>query len=133
MTQTLAKTFTAADLEATFDAFNRHDIDAVMRHFAQDCVFTTVAGAEEFGTRIEGREAIAKAFAGVWAAMPDAEWADHRHFVSGDRAVSEWTFRGTDASGNRIEAQGVDLFTIRDGELVFKQAFRKQRPSFKAS
>ena len=72
--------------------------------------------------------AIAKAFAAVWTAMPDAEWADHRHFVCGDRAVSEWTFRGTDAEGRRTEAQGVDLFTLRDGKLVMKQAFRKQRP-----
>lgn len=119
---------TADDLKFTFDAFNRHDIDAVMTHFAEDCVFTTVAGPEEFGARITGRDAIAKAFAGVWAAMPDAEWADHRHFVCGNRGVSEWTFRGTDAAGRRVEAQGVDLFTIRGGKLVMKQAFRKQRP-----
>lgn len=124
----MSKQLTVDDLKATFDAFNRHDIDAVMAHFADDCVFTTVAGAEEFGTKIVGRDAIAKAFSGVWAAMPDAQWADHRHFISGDRGVSEWTFRGTDAQGNRVEAQGVDLFTIRDGKLSMKQAFRKQRP-----
>ena len=121
-------TLTADDLKATFDAFNRHDIDAVMTHFAEDCVFTTVGGSEVFGTRIEGRDAITQAFVAVWTAMPDAEWADHRHFVCGDRAVSEWTFRGTDAEGRRTEAQGVDLFTIRDGKIVMKQAFRKQRP-----
>lgn len=124
----MTKTLTAADLWATFDAFNRHDIDAVMTHFAEDCEFTTVAGPEEFGARIVGRDAIAKAFVGVWTAMPDAEWADHRHFICGDRGVSEWTFRGTDAEGRRVEAKGVDLFSIRDGQLVMKQAFRKQRP-----
>lgn len=127
----MTKQLTAADLEATFNAFNRHDIDGVMTHFADDCVFTTVAGENVFGNKVEGREAIAKAFSAVWAAMPDAEWADHKHFVSGDRAVSEWTFRGTDAEGKRVEAQGVDLFTIRNGKLVMKQAFRKQRPVIK--
>lgn len=126
----MTKTMTADDLKATFDAFNRHDVAAVMTHFADDCIFTTIGGSEEFGTRIDGAEAIARAFAGVWAAMPDAEWADHRHFVCGDRAVSEWTFRGTDAQGQRIEAQGVDLFTLRDGLIVEKRAFRKQRPPF---
>lgn len=125
-------TLSADDLKATFDAFNRHDIDAVMTHFAEDCVFTTVGGPEVFGTWIEGREAIARAFVAVWTAMPDAEWADHRHFLCGDRAVSEWTFRGTDAAGCRTEAQGVDLFTLRDGKLVMKQAFRKQRPILEA-
>lgn len=124
----MTPTISADDLKATFDAFNRHDIDGAMTHFADDCVFTTVAGSEEFGTLITGAAGMAKAFVGVWTGMPDAQWTDHHHFVAGDRAVSEWTFRGTDAEGRRIEAQGVDLFTIRDGKLVMKQAFRKQRP-----
>ena len=54
------------------------------------------------------------------------------HFVAGDRAVSEWTFSGTDASGMRTEAEGADLFTIRNGKLAVKQALRKARPPFKA-
>lgn len=133
MSATLTETrLTAADLAATFDAFNRHDIDAVMTHFADDCVFYTVAGTEAHGTRIEGRAAIARAFEAVWQAMPDARWDHHSHFVSGDRAVSEWTFSGTDADGMRIEAEGADLFTIRDGRLVVKQALRKNRPPFRA-
>lgn len=32
----MTKTLTADDLKATFDAFNRHDIDAVMTHFAEE-------------------------------------------------------------------------------------------------
>ena len=64
--------------------------------------------------------------------MKDAHW-DHRgHFVAGDRAVSEWTFSGTGADGMRIEAEGADLFTLRDGQIVVKQALRKSRPMFKA-
>lgn len=124
---------TVADLEATFDAFNRHDIDGVMTHFADDCVFFTVGGDAVHGTRIEGREAIAKAFVAVWTAMPDARWAHHGHFVCGERAVSEWTFGGTGADGMRIEAEGADIFTLRDGKIVVKQALRKQRPAFRAA
>jgi len=123
----MSKTLTPEDLAATFDAFNRHDVDAVMRHFADDCVFYTVAGPEVFGAKIEGADAIAKAFSGVWAAMPDAHWDHHDHFVHGDRAVSEWIFSGTGADGKRIEAEGADLFTLRDGQIVVKQALRKQR------
>jgi len=123
----MSKTLTPEDLAATFDAFNRHDVDAVMRHFADDCVFYTVAGPEVFGAKIEGADAIAKAFSGVWAAMPDAHWDHLDHFVHGDRAVSEWIFSGTGADGKRIEAEGADLFTLRDGQIVVKQALRKQR------
>ena len=125
-------TLTAQDLSDTFDAFNRHDIDGVMKCFADDCVFYTVGGPEVYGTRIEGAEAIAAAFSAVWAGMEDAHWDHHSHFVHGDRAVSEWTFSGTGADGMRVEAQGADLFTLRDGRIVVKQALRKSRPPFKA-
>jgi len=118
----------AADLAALFDAFNRHDIEGVMAYFASDCVFNTVGGAEAWGTRIEGAEAIAAAFSAVWGTMKDARWAHHGHFVHGDRAVSEWTFSGTNPDGTRVEAEGCDLFTLRDGKIVRKQAFRKNRP-----
>ncbi|NOC46651.1 MULTISPECIES: nuclear transport factor 2 family protein [unclassified Ruegeria] len=128
----MSKTLTAQDLADTFDAFNRHDIDGVMTHFADDCVFYTVAGDEKYGNKVEGAEAIAAAFSGVWAGMKDAHWDHHSHFVHGDRAVSEWTFSGTDANGMRIEAEGADLFTVRDGKIVVKQALRKTRPMFKA-
>ncbi len=81
-----------------------------------------------YGTRLIGVQAIANAFVDVWTAMPDAIWSHHSHFVCGDRAVSEWTFSGTNTRGERIEAQGCDLFRHEAGVIVHKQAFRKQRP-----
>jgi taurine dehydrogenase small subunit len=128
----MTRELTAQDLSETFDAFNRHDVEAVMRVFAKDCVFYTVGGPEAYGTKVEGAEAMARAFEAVWTAMPDAHWEHRSHFVHGDRAVSEWTFSGTDAEGMRVEAEGADLFTLRGGEIVVKQALRKQRPPFRA-
>lgn len=128
----MTATLTAQDLADTFDAFNRHDIDGVMKCFADDCVFYAVGGPEVFGAKIEGADAIAAAFSNVWAGMKDAHWDHHSHFVHGDRAVSEWTFSGTDENGMRVEAQGADLFTLRDGKIIVKQALRKSRPAFKA-
>jgi ketosteroid isomerase-like protein len=120
--------FTAQDLSDLFDAFNRHDVDAVMSYFGADCVFNAVGGPEVYGTRFDTPEAIGKAFSSVWGSMADAHWAHHGHFVHGDRAVSEWTFSGTNKDGSRVEAEGCDLFTLRDGKIVRKQAFRKNRP-----
>lgn len=122
------ETITTDDLAALFDAFNRHDIDAVMSYFADDCVFDAVAGPHVHGARHEGADAIAKAFSATFSAMPDARWDHHGHLVQGDRALSQWTFSGTNADGTRIEAEGADIFRVRDGKLVHKQAFRKQRP-----
>lgn len=115
------------ELQDLFDAFNRHDVDAVMRYFAADAVFDAVAGSEVYGTRFEGVSAIGAAFENVWNTMADAYWAHRDHLVVGDRAVSEWLFSATKPDGSRIEAEGVDLFRLRDGLIVRKQAFRKQR------
>ena len=50
---------------------------------SDDCVFETAAGAEACGTRHQGREAVRKAFAAAWETVPDAQWRDGVHHVSG--------------------------------------------------
>lgn len=115
-------------LEAFADAWNRHDIDGLMACVTDDCIFETVSGAEVFGTRHQGYDAVRAAFAQAWQTFPDARWANGRHFVSGDRGLSEWTFSGTAADGSRVVANGCDVFTFRDGRIAVKNAFRKARP-----
>ena len=119
---------TPALLEALFDAFNRHDVDAVMSFMTDDCTFDGAAGPEVHGVRYQGRDAVRAAFADVWATFRDARWDDTRHTVTQDLGVSEWIFSGTRADGARVEAEGCDLFTFRDGKIALKRAFRKQRP-----
>lgn len=118
----------AATLQSFADAWNRHDIDALMSFMTEDCVFQTAGGPAACGTRFEGREAVRAAFAQAWVNFPDAQWRNGRHFVAGERGVSEWTFTGTRADGQRIEADGCDLFVFRDGLIAVKNAFRKDRP-----
>ncbi|MGR4871322.1 nuclear transport factor 2 family protein [Variovorax sp. LARHSF232] len=114
-------------LQAFADAWNRHDVDALMSFMAEDCVFESSAGPDACGTRYVGREAVRIAFADVWAVFPDAQWGNARHFVHGDRAVSEWTFTGKRADGSRVEVQGCDLFTLRGGKILLKNSYRKNR------
>ena len=120
------------DLNALFEAFNRHDADAAVSFMTDDVVFETLGGDEAYGTRIEGRNAVRDAFAGVWQAFPDAHWETISHRLDGDFAVSEWIFRGTGSDGSHIDAEGVDLFTLKDGKITKKRAFRKQRPPIAA-
>lgn len=115
-------------LQAFADAWNRHDIDALMSFMADDCIFEASAGPEVCGTRYAGREAVRAGFEAVWTSFPDAHWGGARHFVQGDRGVSEWTFTGTRADGTRIEVHGCDLFTFRDGRIARKNSYRKNRP-----
>ena len=120
---------TAETLQAFADAWNRHDVDALMSFMTEDCVFEASAGADVFGTRYAGRESVRAGFAEVWATFPDAHWGGARHFVAGDRGVSEWTFTGTRADGTRVEVHGCDVFTFRGGKIALKDSYRKNRPA----
>jgi steroid delta-isomerase-like uncharacterized protein len=117
-------------LERFATAWNRHDLDALMSMMTDDCVFAASAGPEVDGLRSEGRHAVRAAYAAVFEAFPDAQWADARHFVAGNRGVSEWTFTGTQRDGRRVEVTGCDLFTFRDGRIAVKNSYRKNRPAF---
>lgn len=119
---------TAETLQAFADAWNRHDVEALMTFMTEDCVFESSAGPDVCGTRYVGANAVRAGFAEVWATYPDARWAGARHFVCGDRGVSEWTFTGTRADGSRVEVHGCDLFTFRDGKIALKNSYRKNRP-----
>ena len=114
-------------LQAFADAWNRHDVDALMSFMAEDSAFESSAGPDACGARYVGREAVRAAFADVWKVFPDAHWGDARHFAHGDRAVSEWTFTGTRADGSRVEVQGCDLFTLQGGKIALKNSYRKNR------
>lgn len=119
---------TTATLQAFADAWNRHDVEALMSFMTEDCVFEASAGPEVCGSRYVGSSAVRAAFAEVWAVFPDAHWGDARHHVLGDRGLSEWTFTGTRTDGARSEVHGCDLFTFRDGRISLKNSYRKNRP-----
>lgn len=115
-------------LQAFSDAWNRHDIDALMGFMADDCEFHAVAGPDLLGKTFKGHEAVREGFQLAWTTFPDAAWVDGDHFVTGDRGITESTFTGTKNDGTRIEARMVDVFTFRDGKIAVKNAFRKDRP-----
>lgn len=115
------------DLQKFADAWNRHDIEALIGFMTEDCVFEASAGPDACGTRHAGKEAVRAGFSEVWKNFPDAQWRAPRHFVSGDRGVSEWTFTGTRTDGTRVETNGCDLFTFRGGKIATKNSYRKNR------
>ena len=124
---------TDEQLQEMFEAFNRHDTDAVMTFFHDDIVFETAAGPEVYGTRFEGKAAVRKAFEDTWGSMPDVQWLSGHHYRSGDVIATEATFIATQADGKRIHVCQLDLLTIKDGKIICKQAFRKNRPLLDAA
>ena len=114
-------------LQSFADAFNAHDIKAIMSHMTADCVFEASAGPDFDGEKFIGQEQVSKAFEKVFATFPDAHWGTPRHFVLGTRGFSEWLFTGTKLDGAKVEVTGCDLFTFQNGKIAIKNSYRKNR------
>ena len=111
-------------------AWNDKDLDKLMEHMADGCVFMASVGTETEGTKWEGREAVRKGFASLWEGYPDAHFEPvGRDFIAGNRGVCEWIFTGTRVSdGMKVRARGCDVLTFKDGKILVKNSMRKQRP-----
>ena len=119
-----------AALERVLEAFNRHDLDAIMSHFADDCVLETPRGPDPWGRRYVGKDEVRKGLAARFEGIPDVHYVGGGHFASGNRAVSEWTISGTtvEVEGEQIEVRGCDLWTFGEDDRVTRKDLRRGRP-----
>ena len=116
-----------AALKAFGLAGDRYDIDAMMALMTEDCVFESSFGPEAHGTRYEGQDQVRESLQWFLDRFSGGKWTNPEHFVIGDRGVAEWTFTGTDPDGSSVEVNGCDVITFRDGQIAFKDSYRKNR------
>jgi ketosteroid isomerase-like protein len=123
------KPLTENILKIFLEAFNRHDLDAIMTFFTDDCSFDFPKGPSPYGQRFVGKKAVREGLASRFKGIPDVHYGDDRHFVSvsGDRGVSEWLLKGTTTSGEHVEVRGCDLFefSLKDGKIRRKDSYWK--------
>ena len=112
-------------LTGFLDAFNRHDLDAIMDFFADDCVFYMPRGSTPRGNRYTGKAEVRAGLATRFAGLPDVHYGDARHWACGEFGVSEWTLTGTTPTGQRVEVRGVDLLEFAQGKIIRKDSFWK--------
>ena len=118
-------TVTVETLKQVLEAFNRHDLDAIMEFFSDDCSFDMPRGPEPWGQRFIGKDQVREALAGRFKGIPDVHYGDDRHWVSADKGVSEWTLTGTTTSGVRLNVRGCDLWEFRNGKIIRKDSYWK--------
>jgi ketosteroid isomerase-like protein len=112
----------AATLEAVerFNvAFNRHDVDEIMRWMTHDCVFENTSPRPD-GERYEGAAAVREFWQRLFAASPNAVFETEEQFAAGDRAVVRWRYDWGDG-----HVRGVDVFRVRDGKIAEKLSYVK--------
>jgi hypothetical protein len=103
------------------DAFNRHDLDAVMALAGADCVFESTAPPD--GDRHEGAAAVRAAWGALFEASPGASFVTEELFAAHDRVVVRWRYDWAGGSGGHV--RGVDVFRVVGGLVVEKLAYVK--------
>jgi steroid delta-isomerase-like uncharacterized protein len=114
-------------LKEILDAFNRHDLDAIMAFFADDCSFDFPRGPDPHGQRFTGKAQVRDALAGRFKGIPDVHYGDDMHWISrdGDHGVSTWLLTGTTATGVPVEVRGCDLWDFSEGKVTRKDSYWK--------
>jgi steroid delta-isomerase-like uncharacterized protein len=118
-----ASTNDPAALEETIgrynEAWNRHDVDAIVAMHAPGMVFENHTAGE----RAEGA-AVREHIASIFENWPDLAFRSRRLYSRDGLVVSEWTATATNAdSGERLEWDGVDVFPFEDGLIARKDVY----------
>jgi len=113
---------TRAAVDRFNDAFNRHDVDAVMAAMTDDCVFESTSPPH--GERVEGQAAVRAFWEGFFTSSPTSHFDAEDVIVAGDQCVVLWLHTWTDGD-TQGSVRGVDVITVRDGKVAAKLAYVK--------
>ncbi len=112
------------------DAWNAHDLDAIMSMHAPDMVFENHTAAESAqGEDVRGH------IASIFESWPDLRFDTRRLYVRDGVVTQEWTASAThtntmrrgdlvaEPTGKRIEWRGVDVIPYEDGLIKRKDVY----------
>jgi steroid delta-isomerase-like uncharacterized protein len=111
-------------------AWNSHDLDAIMAMHAPDMVFDNhTAGESASGEEVRGH------IGSIFETWPDIEFTTRRLYVREGLVVQEWTAAATHAktmrrgdlsaepTGRRVEWDGIDSIPFEDGLVKRKDVY----------
>ena len=112
------------------DAWNAHDLDAIVSMHAPDMVFANhTAGESASGEEVRAH------IGAIFDTWPDIEFATRRLYVREGLVVQEWTASATHAktmrrgelvaepTGRRVEWDGLDVIPFEDGLVKRKDVY----------
>jgi len=117
-------------IERYNEAWNAHDLDAIMAMHAPDMVFENHTAGES----AEG-EAVREHIGAIFETWPDIRFEGRRTYVRDDLVVQEWTATAThgktmrrgelvaEPTGKRVEWRGVDVIPFEDGLVKRKDVY----------
>ena len=116
-------------LESMNDAYNRNDIATVMAFFDEDAVFDHAIGPDIYGTRFTGSKNIRKVFQSLFENVESVSWNAVDTRIFGDKAYCEFHRIAKLKSGEVQDFLSIDVLTFREGLIIHKDTFYKNRIS----
>lgn len=101
------------------DAFNRHDVAAMMNLMSGDCIFENTNPAPD-GTVYSGKAAVTQFWQNFFRDAPQAQIEIEEIFGMGNRCVMRWKY-----SWGAGHIRGVDIFKVEDGLICEKLSYVK--------
>jgi ketosteroid isomerase-like protein len=92
------------------DAFNAHDLDRIMNHFAEDAVLEMPRGRYPWGYPVRREDRCARGIGGTLQGHAGRSLRRAKHYAAGD--TGKWTVTGTSPAGQKIRANGCDFYTF---------------------
>ena len=114
-----------AALDDLAAGFNAHDIDRIMRVFAEACSLDLPRGPDPHGTRYIGRDEVRRGSMTRFETTPDVHYGEIENFACGNTGISKWLLTGTTPAGDKVEVRGCDFYTFRDGMVTRKDSYWK--------
>ena len=113
------------------EAWNRHDVEAVLAMHTDDSVFENHTS----GGKGVGKDAIRKILGGVFSTFPDLRFDARRTYVRDGLVTQEWTASGTLAvpytrgsrtvqpTGKKVSWNGVDVIPFEGNRVARKDVY----------
>jgi ketosteroid isomerase-like protein len=112
-------------IERYFDAFNHHDLEAVMECFHRNPLII-----DGTGVRFEGRDEVRRHYETSFALFPDGRCDLRMATGNNGRAVAESLFHGTqERFGRAVEAIGAEVLEIVDGKIKELRDYHRPLPA----
>ena|SRR5687767_5581492 len=110
-------------IERFNEAFNRHDVNAIMSLMTEDCVFENTRPSPD-GTRITGQADVREFWESFFQRSPHARFETEELIAAGDRCIVRWIYSWM-RDGVPGHVRGVDVFQVRDGKVAQKLSYVK--------
>jgi predicted SnoaL-like aldol condensation-catalyzing enzyme len=106
------------------EAFNRHDVDGMMRLMSDDCVFENTNPAPD-GAVYSGKAVVTQFWQDFFRESPDAHIEIEEIFGFRTRCIMRWKYTWVDPEGVKGHVRGVDIFQVKDGLINEKLSYVK--------